>query len=221
MTGPAPISAQRGRAAAPQGESPPLRSKQHPRESTGCREPNEESCANPRPAAPQQWGAFWIPGSSEPRRTAFLRGGNGDQLWPHQARIKTRRNQPTLFDFPPVDPAAGEFLPTAPEDIPPPIPIMPAAAEARTLPIRPPPVLNTPRRRTVHHRQRRKSQSPRHPRRHPHPQEHRAGAAARHPGGEAGARPLRRLRPRRPVDLPRSGHRPLQGCQPGRPWARS
>ena len=30
-------------------------------------------------------------------------------------------------------------------------------------------------------------------------------------GGAAGPRPLRRLRPGRPVDLPRSGHRPLQG----------
>ena len=36
-------------------------------------------------------------------------------------------------------------------------------------------------------------------------------AAARHPGGAAGPRPLRRLRPRRPVHLPRPGHRPLQG----------
>ena len=36
-------------------------------------------------------------------------------------------------------------------------------------------------------------------------------AAARHAGGAADARPLRRLRPGRPVDLPRPGHRPLQG----------
>ena len=66
---------------------------------------------------------------------------------------------------------------------------------------------------TSRHRQRRKDQSPRHHRRHPHAKSHRAGTAARHAEEKQIACPLRRLRAGRPFDFSRPGHRPLQGCR--------
>lgn len=77
--------------------------------------------------------------------------------------------------------------------------------------------------RTAHHQtadptsadqppfQRRESQSPRHHHRHPHAQGRRARAAPADRRRDAGTPPIRRLRGRRPLHLPRPGHRPVEG----------
>ena len=62
-------------------------------------------------------------------------------------------------------------------------------------------------------RQRRQSQSPRHPGRDPHAPGRRAGPAARDPGGARRARPLPRLRPGGPGHLPDPVTGQLQRCR--------
>ena len=70
-----------------------------------------------------------------------------------------------------------------PQETPQPRPVNSAPADRainpRTIPVS---TAKSPTRSNHRHRQRRKGQSPRHPRRHPHAESHRAGAAASHSG---------------------------------------
>ena len=72
---------------------------------------------------------FGFPVSSEPKRTAFLRGSNGDHLRGMRARLKTSRNEPSLFDRVPDDPVIGEPPSSTPLDRSPPISILPADSD--------------------------------------------------------------------------------------------
>ena len=124
------------------------------------------------------------------------------------ARLKASRNQPTLFDSLSDDPTSGQAGPACGCKRRHSDQLRRAATETRFPPEGLPPSVRRPDRQR-RERPRPATSSPPSARLKTIEQEQRPAT----PEEKQIARPLRRLRAGRPVDLPRSGHRPLQGCR--------
>ena len=120
-----------GNAPLPQGDTARVAAAATAQENpSAAQQPDAARASLPGDRPPGHGGLFGFPVSSEPRRTAFLRGGNGDHVRSMRARLKPSRNELSLFDRVPDDPVIGEPPSSTPlATSPPPIPIPPADSD--------------------------------------------------------------------------------------------